>query len=290
MQHTPVNCGWAVEMGTREMRLGGNSALSLVCNLQGEIEEWRKDVDDDWERSSLISSISARLRTFLKIFTSAPRGAHRVQVLAGVVDLWDRLYQHTSSADVIFVARGGREHYAHSTILTLASPVLSAMLQSGTWAEGKCKRIEIQDSSAAIEDFLSLIYTGGLSAKQLDEGSCDSQLREGSKHHSSLTDPASHLLEVAEIACRYQVNMLVAPLVSRLRGSVSTPTFDCICSFALRHTEKDLQKECEKVASSLHLKMGSDEWGAWLGSLSSSVQEFVRNSLGLQSQKRRRQL
>merc|ERR1712070_298625 len=159
--HAPILCDWNVLMGPRNVRIGGNSALSLICNLREVIPYWRDEVlsiDSDGEfefdfsdedevhrQLQTIKEVEKRLDRFLQTFSNTQGRPQHVSVLLGVADLWETLFHDTASADVVFLTKGGKEIRAHSLVLRAASPVLSAMLQSETWSEGRGKPIRTED-------------------------------------------------------------------------------------------------------------------------------------------------
>jgi len=287
--HAPPCCSWRLEVGrygeVHEI-LGGNSAVSIVCNLLNSVkdfmdylwyEAWEQNGDGVYQEAQ---EAYARLQRFQKFLVSAERGPAKTKVLEGVANLWEKIYKERASADVVFVCEGTngletRECCAHSLVLKAASPVLSAMLDSeGAWQEGQHRRIKTEDSAAVIEHFISLVYTGCFAEGQTSAESADA---------------AEELIDIAEVAQRYQVDFLIAGLLPRLRRLLSDANFDLICGFALRHGEKDLQRDCRECAWELHFRHMSEEaWEAWFGSLSPRVRTLVNNSIGLQTEKRRR--
>ena len=131
------------------------------------------------------------------------------------------------------------------------------MLGSNTWSEGQGRRIETEDSPAALDNFLSLVYTRRIETEDslaaLDNfvslvytGSlADSQLERQGR------DAVVALIETGEMSHRYQVESFDEVITVRLRGQVTLESFPDICAFALRH--RDLKERA--APSSTQRKM-----------------------------------
>jgi len=270
-QHAPRSCNWKVPVGETNVDIAGNSALSFLANASHGIEMTLDETDyTDDERFDRLSDVESRLE-FFSALISQNLGPPKVRVLEGVVSAWEKIYQDRAAADVVFVCHDAKECRAHSLVLKAVSPVLSAMLdQNSSWREAQHQKIETTDSLGAIENFVALVYTGSFAEGQLEDG----------------TIGAKELIQIAEVAQRYQVEFLMPALTIRLRNDVSNATFDMICDFAIRHVNFDLQSVCMSHASSKTKRMSWAECEGWLKDLSPRVQALVSSRIGLQSAKR----
>ena len=107
------------------------------------------------------ASWSARigyLERALSVMTStAAARKPKVPVHQSVVDVWHSVQDMTSTHNVIFETADGKVS-AHAMVLTAASPVLKAMLES-SMKEGSSKRIEVKDScKGCVSLFLDILY------------------------------------------------------------------------------------------------------------------------------------
>eukprot|EP00930_Biecheleria_cincta_P068894 TRINITY_DN56721_c0_g1_i1.p1 TRINITY_DN56721_c0_g1~~TRINITY_DN56721_c0_g1_i1.p1 ORF type:complete len:383 (+),score=62.05 TRINITY_DN56721_c0_g1_i1:100-1149(+) len=287
--HAPLFCSWEIHAGMLNLRhgasiIGGHSAVSIVSMLihknvtetkaTGYISD-ESEADFEYEKCQ---KLDQRLRQVYDLLVFAERGPAKVHVLEGVASLWENIYKDRATADVVFFCnttsgQDQKECRAHSLVLKAASPVLSAMLDSeSAWQEGQNRKIEVGDTVGVVEHFISLIYTGCFAEGQMTSG----------------IEPAD-VIEIAELAQRYQVDFLISGLIHHLHRHLSDANFDSICSFALRHGEKDLQRDCRDHVRALYFgDMSKEAWDVWFASLSPEVQAFVSRIIGLQTQKRQR--
>ena len=102
----------------------------------------------------------------MSTFTDSVCAAPRVNILEAVRNTYERIYRNKEFADVVLVRNVNApsddpvEFRAHALVLKSASVVFGAMLGSNTWSEGQGRRIDTKDSPAALDNFLSLVYTG----------------------------------------------------------------------------------------------------------------------------------
>ena len=176
------------------------------------VEEVRDEYFDDSSLGQWRDELGL-LGELMALFTAACATLHRekVPVDESVVELWEALLGDEQSKDVTFVpeessdsAAGGAEaaggagagggdgagnaeaeqHVltAHSHVLSLASPVLKAML-SGSMQEAQQGRIPVPDCPAGgVALFLQLLYTGALLAATRPPAPAPLHPRSGDMH------------------------------------------------------------------------------------------------------------
>jgi hypothetical protein len=175
-----------------QFAFGDRSAVAATAALMTQMRDERFQIGStlglQWQKELLV------LGELMKKFTAACATLHRekVPVDESVVELWEALLADEQSKDVSFVPEqspesGGAEASgagagagggegadnaqaeqqvltAHSHVLSLASPVLKAML-SGSMQEAQQGRIPVPDCAAGgVALFLQLLYTGALLA------------------------------------------------------------------------------------------------------------------------------
>jgi len=202
----------------------------------------------------------------------------RISVLEGFLNVSRNLYESRDLTDVVLVATAGDQQTdfpAHKLVLQAASNVFRAMLTSSDWKENRSSRVSIQTSSAALDNFLSLIYTGCLSEAQIS--------REG-------VEAVKVLLDTSELTERYQVEWASEALIHKLRGQISQETFELLASFALRHGSKNLQVNCQEFAKEEKQALSDEDWKRWLDGLSEESRTLADGGDCREAKRRRRLL
>merc|ERR1712013_968116 len=113
---------------------------------------------------------------------------------------------------------------------------------------------------AALDNFLSLIYTGSLGEAHLE--------KEG-------RDAVIDLIETAELAHRYQIESFHEALALRLCGRISLESFEDASAFALRCRHEQLKKSCLNFAREHKATSNFQAWQTWVDSLSPQVRQFI---------------
>lgn len=199
--------------------VGGRSAFTTAMRLQWDLTYRRDQEGNDQDLETDIKFVSELLALFSKFPKQQP--TQKIPVDEHVVDRWDRLFQDKSKHDTIFETSDG-QCSAHSTILSLASPVLQASLNS-SMREGQHKQIAVKDSSSeAVNIFLELIYIGGV--------------------HDDVN--AENSVAALELAHRWQVQDVVGMLESLLQDLLTSQSFERIASAAQRMQLDGLRARC----------------------------------------------
>jgi len=231
-QETPKTCGFirlfwknADKPGTEvKLPFAETSAISVVVECRKILA---KEMADKGKSKADWSEEISNLSRVLELFAKTPKASReKVLVDHSVVDLWERICGATSTHDVTFVTKDG-EVTAHELVLTQASPVLAAMLQS-SMREGGDKCIQVKDASkTGVLFFLELLYTG-----------------------SSCSDPdVQAALSALDLAHRWQADGVVTMTEKALETMLSEESFPRIAEAAALKGLADLKKACTGFAA-----------------------------------------
>jgi len=136
------------------------SPVSFVLKARRLLKENMKQLGDeiaDW--SAHIERCDAMLPLLYDACGNTRRQREKLPIDMAIVERWSQLSRDTATHDVTFEADDGSVG-AHSALVSLASPVLCAMLSSGMM-EGQTKRVRAHGfSKDAIELLLEILYTG----------------------------------------------------------------------------------------------------------------------------------
>lgn len=215
----------ADQEGTKvEVQYAGTSAISMVVQLRKLLRQKMKDLDSS--KPSFEPEI-ARCTNFLSLMAREIKTQReKVPVDSGVVDLWERISRNTATHDVTIETASGPVT-AHRLVLTMASPVLAAMLSS-TMREGCNQRIDVKDASQeGASFFLELTYTG-TSCSDVDH---------------------SVALVALDLAHRWQVDHVVAMVSRALEDMLNDSNFSIIAESAVIKELPDLKMRCKTFAA-----------------------------------------
>lgn len=163
---------------SKNMRLAGKSAMRLLFEILDEATYGR-----DWRCQDTAKKLTDLINICIKHKSQKQVSPlPKLEIAESSVELWERIYTGKDNSDVVFETKEGRTIKAHSIVIFAASPVLKAMCTCSSMLESS-RVIQVEDSAAAVESFLRLIYTGYL------EEEPDVEL----------------LLGVLELSCRWQV-------------------------------------------------------------------------------------
>lgn len=202
-----------------KVNYAGKSAISFLLEARDKMTE------DHVDKLTL-----ATLDKLLDVFTKNTRaGACRSQrVDSGVIETWDKMLRDEGSHDVV-LKTSTQPATAHSCILSIASPVLAAMLAS-EFREGVRKHIDVTDRpAAAMSLLLELAYTGAAS--------------------SALNDVAV-VLAALDLAHRWQMQNVVDMLERALQNNLSDEAFSRIAEAATLKGLHALKTSCIGYARS----------------------------------------
>ncbi|CAE7321882.1 BT4 [Symbiodinium sp. CCMP2456] len=200
----------------------GQSALSLCFAWLREMQKCRGNAEWTTEEQYL----KQLLPLFSRSSSHETRHGTDVAVPQSIVDLWESMRDLTASHNVIFESSDG-EVAANEHILTVASPVLKAMLESAM-TEGTSRRIQVKDSpSSGISLFLDVLYT--------------SSTREDPDHKT--------VLAAVDLAHRWQVHSVVQILCTALHGMIDANSFVAIAEAAVLKGLETLVRACASFGS-----------------------------------------
>ena len=171
------------------------------------------------------------MERLLAAFTAAPLAnpsKHDMQAVdPSVVGMWEDVLADEACQDLTFECEGGGTVGAHALVLSCASPVLRAMVSS-RMREGTERKIEVDESVAAVKLFLELVYTGGSSADPL---------------------PVPDALAALDLAHRWDVVGVVGMLERAIAPLIKKQTFAQIAEAAALKDLPLLKSSCVKYAS-----------------------------------------
>ena len=200
----------------------GQSPISLAFAWLREMKENRGKANWSKEEQYLKQLITL----FSRASSQQTLHGTDVAVPQSIVDLWESMRDLTASHNVIFEGSDG-DVAANEHILTVASPVLKAMLESAM-KEGTSRRIQVKDSpSSGISLFLDVLYT--------------SSTREDPDHKT--------VLAAVDLAHRWQVHSVVQILCTALHGMIDANSFVAIAEAAVLKGLETLVRACTSFGS-----------------------------------------
>eukprot|EP00811_Abedinium_folium_P035442 NODE_8232_length_1512_cov_8.294585.p1 GENE.NODE_8232_length_1512_cov_8.294585~~NODE_8232_length_1512_cov_8.294585.p1 ORF type:complete len:344 (-),score=108.42 NODE_8232_length_1512_cov_8.294585:245-1276(-) len=216
---------WKTDMKDKTiiaMHFAGHSALSLVVTVRKRMQDMNREISHaNW--GFAIDPLTKMLAVLSEPATE------KVPVDASVIELWEKAGADKASHDVTFET-ATEAVTAHACCLSLASPVLAAMLSSGM-KEGRKKIIQIKDSPAkAAAFFVELIYTGSSTA-EFD---------------------VAVALGALDLAHRWQVPGVIKMLEHALARSLTDETFASVAEAAVLKSLPELTSACEAFAGDSH--------------------------------------
>ena len=142
-----------------------HSAVSFCLRARRDFEANMKKLGEevaDWTKKvEYCTSLLAMLYPACGNKTRQ-RQREKMSIDASIVDRWAKMWRDDVSHDVLLTCDDGSGTAgAHSGMLSLASPVVRAMLSSAM-LEGQTKTIRVQSSKDAVDLFLEILYTGSL--------------------------------------------------------------------------------------------------------------------------------
>ncbi|CAJ1374043.1 unnamed protein product [Effrenium voratum] len=151
-----VTMGVGFELDGVDMDAGAEySAASLTVQLRTEFLNTANLPPSDWRVMFLTSALAA-----LAVVVRQDSLGAKVLIDESLQDRWERVL-HASCHDVAFEVNDGCVG-AHVAVLSQSSPVLQAMLSSGSFREAESKVIQVPDCDVkGLRLFLDLLYTGG---------------------------------------------------------------------------------------------------------------------------------
>lgn len=234
-----------VEHLLRPVPCAGRSAHSLVVILKKRMEtteyqpryyRYEGEVNSINAWAATIGVLSALALIFEEALRYKKPPA-KVSVPEGVVELWEAFRSDAASHDVTLVCAADERVTAHSRILSLASPALSAMLQSAM-IEGATKSITISDCSAKSASlFLDLLYSGTTESDLDADAGADA-------------GAVTTLLEALQLAHRWQIQPVVERTERELTHRISNrASFDAIATAAQQMALPALKSACRLFAA-----------------------------------------
>mmetsp|Transcript_78797 Transcript_78797/g.96353 ORF Transcript_78797/g.96353 Transcript_78797/m.96353 type:complete len:335 (-) Transcript_78797:41-1045(-) len=235
---------WLVKSGASVSQKCGKSSLKRSMCMKGDpqgtklavgcsemsimsyIEAWKHNFKNNknWEDfSNFLKKVVERIARA----SSAKQTRPRTSIDEGIVEIWEKYLQATSSHDLTIQASDGRVT-CHAQMLIESSPVVQAMLGSAM-KEKKTRQIQLEDtSSSAVQLFLEVLYT------------CSSQ-----------SDPIhwETALSALDLAHRWQVDVVVAILAALLQDMVAEDSFSAIAEQAALKGLDSLMQECKRFAT-----------------------------------------
>ena len=252
------------EESTIESLYKNRTPIEVVTNLLKEMKS-----NKHWKDRTVELKNMDRL---LAAFTAAPLATpkHDMQAVdPSVVSMWEDVLADEACQDLTFECEGGATVGAHALVLSCASRVLRAMVSS-RMREGTERKIEVDESVAAVKLFLELVYTGGSSADPL---------------------PVPDALAALDLAHRWDVVGVVGMLERAIAPLIGKTTFSQIAEAAALKDLPLLKSSCVKYASEKGAVI--DEL-AEKGELSPAVLSLIGKSMSATgepaSKKRRRSL
>mmetsp|Transcript_36078 Transcript_36078/g.84579 ORF Transcript_36078/g.84579 Transcript_36078/m.84579 type:complete len:362 (-) Transcript_36078:205-1290(-) len=199
----------------------GQSALSLLTKM-------RRDMKDSgceaWK--PYLSVWPPLMRIFMEALHAAMGDSSeaRSSVLDSVSDLWVALSNDKDSHDLVITAADG-DITAHCCVLSMASPVVNAMLSSGM-SEAASKQIKVDCPAQSVRFILDLLYSGS---------SCQS-------YSSGFGLPA------LDLAHRWELIGVVGMLQRAAITSLSSENFGATAEAAILKNLDKLKAACETFA------------------------------------------
>eukprot|EP00397_Hematodinium_sp_SG-2012_P046307 GEMP01052269.1.p1 GENE.GEMP01052269.1~~GEMP01052269.1.p1 ORF type:complete len:281 (+),score=68.37 GEMP01052269.1:114-845(+) len=242
------------------MRLAGKSALRLLFEILDEAtygRDWR--CQDTAKKLSELISICIKYKSHQRAFP-----VPRLEIVESSVALWESIYMDKEQADVVFELKDGQTQIkAHSNVLFVASPVLKAMCTQSSMRESSGV-IKVDDSQAALEAFLRLVYTGYLSEEP------DVDL----------------LLGVLELSCRWNVPHVAELIEVWLVRRIDVDTFEVSVEAGVQMQLPVLLRHLEDFASEESQILESYHRGQYL----ETTRNFLRRRFGECRKKKKRRL
>ncbi|CAE7333665.1 NHX3 [Symbiodinium sp. CCMP2592] len=224
-QHSHEKVFGRVPLDTTDLCLAGSSARSLVRTVDTICFD---DFISDCDPQALLPGRLKAMQQLLARAVDRPKCHLVVESVVG--HMWAEICRDPEFADVTILSRPMTERklrcvfLAHSVLLCHASPVFKAMLTNKAWQEGGNHRIVLDEPPAAVNTFLSLLYSGCFPE---EECSCQD------------------IVTVAEMADKYQVERMIPGLLSQMRSRMTVDNFASICSYALKYIDLALIRDCE---------------------------------------------
>ena len=206
------------ENTTIQVAYKGHSVMTYIRAwreaLQGK-PEWKLQFDFLSKVVERIARASSQLHT-----------RRRASVDEGIVDIWEKYLNATSSHDLTIEVSDGRVT-AHAQMLMEASPVVQAMLAS-PMQEHRTKRIQLKDTScSAVTVLLEALYTCSL---------------RGDPDYKTA-------LSALDLAHRWQVEVVVAILADVVEELLTAESFAEIAEHAALKGLDQLKKACQRFGS-----------------------------------------
>ncbi|CAE7763456.1 spopl, partial [Symbiodinium pilosum] len=225
-QHATEKAVGRVSVDGAELILAGTSAQSLIRTVYCLCQQ---DLISDMDPQSMLVS---RLKTMQKRMAAAERPTCHSVVDSVMSHMWEEMCREPDFADVAVLSQpvgplGLRCLFrAHSVLLCHASPVFNVMLKPNhqAWRESDNHCITLDESPAAVEVFLSMLYSGCF-----PHADCDCDV----------------LITVAEMADKYQVDKILPGLAAQIRRRISVDNFAMICAYAQKYSCLTLLSDCE---------------------------------------------
>lgn len=200
----------------------GQSAISLAFAWLREMKKCKGNAN--WTKPE--QYLKQLISLFSRSSSQQSLRSTDVAVPQSIVDLWECMRDLTASHNVIFESSDG-EVAANEHMLSVASPVLKAMLESAM-TEGTSRRIQVKDSlSSGISLFLDVLYT--------------SSTREDPDHKT--------LLAALDLAHRWQVHSVVQILCTALHSMIDASSFVAIAEAAALKGLETLVRACASFGS-----------------------------------------
>lgn len=232
------------ESTTSSLRVmfSGKSAIEVLLEFRTGIERAQQDFRDHprelspeyvpWEKKH--EQVNALLRKYLSLMPDSSKSrVPRLDVPEAVVDLWERVFRASDSADLTISSPSGSViQKVHRNVFAEISHVTKAMLLA-PMCERRDGIIQFEDDPAAVQLFLSLVYTGCVPAHDDDKDGAP-QLKD--------------FLGALSLSHRLAAAPFTAVLAERLQTLVSAESFEEILDAAVRHDIAPLRESCLEFA------------------------------------------
>lgn len=224
--------GWDFgEISTSDVHCGGKTVVECLLDVKSVLREYNET--GVW--TTQISVVSKALEIMAKHKANSYK-RDRVSVPEGLLSTWEAALMNASAADVSICAQNEVVVPAHSLVLSAASKVLAAMLQS-TWKEGSERWIRVEDCDGqSIRLLLSLLYTGSVPEEVGLE--------------------LETLMSSLALAHRWEIDYVVESLSSALSEKIDMKSVESIADFALRLHLESLLVPCRSFMVEAKDKLG----------------------------------